>query len=78
MEELFDIFTLAERPRTMVDNQEGEEDGADDAVVEDVRDEEDERFMTKDSRKRKRKEKKRLTLLENCSNFHNKLHENLF
>lgn len=58
MEELFDIFTLAERPRTMVDNQEGEEDGADDAVVEDVRDEEDERFMTKDSRKRKRKETK--------------------
>lgn len=58
MEELFDIFTLAERPRTMVDNQEGEEGGADDAVVEDVRDEEDERFMTKDSRKRKRKETK--------------------
>lgn len=70
MDELFDIFTLAERPRTMEDNQEGVEDCADDAVVVDVRDEEDERFMTKDSIKRKR-----LTLLENCSDFHNKLHE---
>lgn len=52
MEELFDIFTLPERPRTMVDNQEGEEDGA---VVVDVRDEVDERFMTNDYREKKKK-----------------------
>lgn len=46
-EGLFGIFTLPERPRTKLDNQEGEDNGEDDEVGGD-REDEDGWFITED------------------------------